>query len=325
MTQAALILNLPTSCIVNSTHDQPIDDTSKIQNWCGRGISSVRNAGSMIGSNLLNVTQKAFVGLNFITADSSATAGVFRKLNQYVLNFFEHLSGARGSLSKFSTFIGHQVAFIDFVQLASDINYFVCGKFREEKDSNGEIVKPRDHGIVVGGRVAFFTAGIGGALLWLQDISFISLSKAAAAIGEARIFSFVPSVISSVPILRDLPKLQNFAKAVGEFRVFSFIKNFRCLSVTLRALDLGYTLFAVEATRRLITASNQAQAISAGIDLSSYLSELVLSALVFAGVTNVVGLGVVGATCIALTVSSFLYRITHNNEIKQKIQLTVQQ
>jgi hypothetical protein len=98
------------------------------------------------------------------------------------------------------------------------------------------------------------------------------------------------------------------------------LKNFNCLFITLRALDLGYALLAIDAGRRLLNAENVKQKVSAGLDLTSYLAELTLSAILLAGVTNVIGLGVAGSTCVALTVSSFLYRIANEKEIKQSAQ-----
>lgn len=322
MTQATLTLTLPTANVVNTTNDQSSTNvSSKIQEWCGRGASAIGNGVSSAGNAIIHVFQQSLNGLHLITSDTSATAGVFRKLDHHVLKFFEHLSDSKGSLIRFGTFLKRNVAFIDFVQLASEINYFAGCKFKERKNAQGEVVKQRDNNVVISGRAAFLTANTGGALLWLEEMSFFSLSQIGKAIGEARVFSFVPKVISSIPVLRDLPGLQNVAKTIGEFRAFSFVKHFSCLSITLRALDLGYALFAIDSSRRLFNASNKIQTISAGIDLSSYLAELTLSALVFAGVTNIIGLGVAGATCITLAAASFLYRVTHEKEMKHLPQL----
>lgn len=325
MTQQALVLGLPSTNIISSPNDQSTNNmTSRIQDWCGRGISAVGTGVSVAGNGLLFAIQKVFSSVNLLTSDAPALAGVFRKLDQHVLRFFEHLGDSKGKLGQFSKFLGRNVAFIDFFQLVGDVNYFAAGRFKEKRNELGEIEKPRDKNIVIAGKLGFFAADFGGALLWLQEMSFISLSKAAVAIGEVRVFSFVPKAISSIPLLRDVSGLQRVANAVGEFRAFSFVKNLSCLSLTLRALDLAYALFAVEAGQRLLNAENKNQAISAGLDLSSYLAELTLNAIVFAGVTNVIGLGIVGVTCITFAVASFLYRVTHEKEIRQKPQLLAQ-
>lgn len=312
---------LEASSIINSINDQPA--TTKIKNWCGNAVSAIKTGVSTVANAVHTVAQKTFFSIFSVVSVTSSTATVFRKLDQHVLRFFEHIGDAKGKLGAVQTFIKRQVAFIDFVQVVCDVEYFVRGRFKEKVNEKGEIEKPRDALPVIGGRFSFMVADMCGAALWLNEMGFISLSKAAAAIGEARVFSVVPKVISSIPVLRDISGLQKVANAIGEFRLFSFVKSTSLVFVTLRAIDLGYALFAVDAARRLATASNSYAKISAGLDLSSYLAELTLSAILLAGVTNVVGLGIAGATCITLAVTSLLYSINNEDKIKQKSLLPV--
>lgn len=289
--------------------------------WCGRSVSSIHEGASIVANSLLKVVQTVFSSIHHLFTDTPTAASILRKFDAHVLRFIEHLSNSKGKLRQFADFIKHNVAVIDFVQLADDIHYFVSGRFKEKRNEKGEIEKLRDNNFVISGKLAFFVADTGGALYWLNEMGFISLSKAAAAIGELRIFSLIPKVISCIPVLRNLSGLQKVAETIGNLRVFSFVNKFNCLSVTLRAIDLGYALFAIDAGRRLINADNKFKTISASLDLSCYLSELVLSAIVFAGVTNIIALGTVGVACITLVVSSFLYRLTHEKELKQTLQL----
>ncbi|HEV8051751.1 MAG TPA: hypothetical protein VGP47_04590 [Parachlamydiaceae bacterium] len=315
------VLEFSPSNNINSTND--VSAPTKVKNWCGRGASALSYGVSKASDGIVTVAQKMFSSMNYIFSDTSATAGFFRKFDHHILRFLEHVGNAPGKLSIAHTHIRRNVAFIDFVQVIADVEYFVRGKFKASVNEKGEI-KPRDTNAVIGGKFSFMVADMCGALLWLNEMSFISLSKAATAIGEARVFNVVPKIISSIPVLRDMSGLQKVAKAVGEFRLFSFVKNTSMLFVTLRAIDLGYALFAIDAGRRLLNASNDIQKISASLDLSSYLAELTLSAIMLAGVTNVVGLGIVGITCVTLAVTSALYRAKHEDQIKPKSLLPAQ-
>jgi hypothetical protein len=318
-------LDARASFIVNDTsHGVDKKDAYKTAsictgNLCGRGVSVVTWTVSAIGLFAVTSLQGILKGTHLIAADSNAIAAVFRKLDQHVLKFCEYMSDAKDSLGRCSHFLKSQVAFIDFVQMASDVYYFGCGKFREERNEKGEITKQADAGVLVAAKVSLSLANTGGNFLWLNEMGFFSLSKAAAAIGEVRLFGIVPKAVASIPALREMSSLQSVAKSIGEFKAFGFIKHVSLLPLVLRGLDLGYALLAIDASNRLAVAINDAQVISASLDLSAYLSELVLSAMVLIGITNVISLGLAGATCIALAASSFLYRATHQQEISQKI------
>lgn len=321
MTLTATILELSPSNIINSTNDQ--STTTGVENWCGHSASVLKEGVLTFTNGVFSVAQKLFSSMNLVFSDTPSTAGFFRKLDHHVLRFLEHVGDAQGKLTTVQTFIKHNVAFIDFVQVIADVEYFVRGRFKASVNEKGEI-KPRDANAVIAGKFSFMVADTCGALLWLNEMSFISLSKAAAAIGEARVFNVVPKIVSSIPVLRDFSGLQKVANAIGEFRLFSFVKNTSLVFVTLRAIDLGYALFAIDAGRRLLNAKNSNQKISAGLDLSSYLAELTLSAIMLAGVTNVIGLGIVGTTCITLTLTSLFYRVAHEDKIKTKSLLPAQ-
>jgi hypothetical protein len=316
MTATTMAVAAPATIVIPNEHQI----ASKIQDLLGHSVSVVGNGVSKIGNGLFGAIQATVWGAFSIFKDSCATASVFRKLDQYTLRLIEHINHAPGSLSQFQLFLRRNVAFIDLAQLAADIHYAVSGRFKEVYNAKEDkFEKEKDNALMVTGKLAALAANTGGALLWFNEMGLVSLSKAAEVIGETRIFSAVPSILSSIPALKDFPKLHTVAKAIGEFRVFSFIKHTSCLFVTLRALDLMYTCFAVDAGNRLLNADSRIKAISAGLDLSSYLAELTLSAMLLAGVTNVVGLGVFGTACIVLAASSHIYRAANEKEVKRKV------
>lgn len=317
MTATTMAVAPPSNISLNE--QQPASSvTSRIQSWLGHGVSVVGSGFSTVAHGVFGAIQKQISGVQYIVTDSPATAGVFRKLDQHVLRLIEYVNNAPGSLTQFQLFIRRNVAFIDFVQLGADIHYFATGRLKETINANGEVEKEKDNYIMMSGKLSAFAANIGGSLLWFSEMGFLSLSKAAETIGEVRLFSVVPTIISSVPALKDYSGLQKIANTIGEFRVFGFLKHTHCAFVTLRALDLMNAFFAIDAGRRLLSAESKIKAISAGLDLSSYLAELTLSAIILAGVTNVVSLGVLGASCITLAVSSFIYRTAYEKEVKLK-------
>lgn len=316
---AITTLDIPSIGIPNSTEQPAPKLASKIQSWLGHGVSVIGNGIAEAAKGIAGASQKTLSSLNLLVSDAPAVAGVFRKLDHHVLRFLEQVRNANGSLTHFQSFLNHTVAFIDFTQLISETDYVAMGRFKEQRNEKGEIINPRDENPVIGAKLSFLTADIGGALMWFQEMGFFKLSNAAAVIGETRVFSEVPKIVSYIPVIRDFALIQKIAAALGELRVFSFVKNLSCRFVTLRALDLGYACFAVDAGRRLLRAANTNQKISAGLDLSSFLAELTLSASLVAGATNVVGLGIGGTACIGLAVSSFLYRAAYADQINQKV------
>lgn len=316
----AITMASPPATIVSSNEQQSAPGVaSRIQGWLGHSVSVIGTGFAKVGDGVIGVVQSIVSSTSAIAADSTATASVLRKLDHHVLSLIEYINKAPGSLTQFQLFVRRNVAFIDLAQLCADIHYMVAGRMKDVINAEGEAVKVKDTGIMQAGKTAALAANTGGALLWFNEMGLVSLSKAAETIGQVRLFSAVPSLVASIPGVKDFPKLGKIANAIGELRVFSFLKHTSCLFVTLRALDIMYACFAVDAAQRFMNAENRIKAISAGLDLSSYLAELTLSAIILAGVTNVVGLGVVGATCIGLTASSFLYRTMHDKEIKQQM------
>jgi hypothetical protein len=279
--------------------------TTATESWLGYTISIIESGISEIGKVIYSVAQKTFWSASVLAADSFMIATIGRKLSNQVLNLCEYIKGAPGSLLKFAQIIKHSVAAIDFVQIASDVHYFVFSKGASHAD-----------GLTLTGRIALFAANIGGALLWLQDMGFIVLKNTAAKLGEVRLFSFVPKAISSIPVVREFKALQTVAKAIGELHVFNFVKKLSLLPLVLRGLDIGFACFAVDAAMKLWKADSQVKAVSMALDLSTYLSELFLSAIIYVGVTNVVALGVAGTACIAFATFSYLYKAGYEKELK---------
>jgi len=285
---------------------------SKISVWCRQGLVSAENGVKATGNAIENFVQGFFRAMTELTADTNALAAFFRKLDKHVLVMMEQLGKTPEFFNKFRENIRATVGFIDFVQVAVDVDYFANAKFKE------------DNKLSIAGRISIAVADVGGALLWLQEMSFFNLSKAATSIGNIQVFSFVPKVVSVIPVIRDVAALQRVAATVGQVRIFSAITKISLGFVAERALTLGYVFFAAESFQRLMSPGNHFQKTHAALDLASYISELALDALLTVGVTNIIGLGVMGTVCLSLALSSFLYKVFNEKEIKQTPQLQAQ-
>lgn len=308
MTAAATCSISPGQGSVPSVNVQENGNKTSHKGLCGRHIvGTVANAGVCAVKAVVKTTHavvdKIFWSLGNLSETTNELAAACRKLHKHSLHLIGHLTKSPEKFGKLIKILSSYVGYIDFLQVAADVDYFVRGKFKKENF------------LQVGAHIACFVANVGGALLWLEDMAFINLSKATTAIGNWRAFEFVPKVLSTIPVLRDMTVLQKAAKAIGELRVFSVLTKVSPLTIVLRAIDLAYAFLAIEAANRLIKSEKKEQKISAGLDLSSYVAELVLSAVILAGVTNIIALGSIGGGCIVLALSAFLYRSAHEKQL----------
>lgn len=281
---------------------QVLSDTS------GRALSAVRSAAGHV-----------FTAASVITADSNALASVYRKFDCFIFKAIEVLKGTPGYFAAYAKSIHQGIGVIDTLQVATDVDYFYHKKYKEDSE------------LGFASHVALAATNAGGAILWLNDLAFINLSRAANAIGqtrvfgavsqlkEVRIFAYVPKVVAWVPGISQLPRVQAAAAAVGELRVFSPLFKLTFGTVVLRALTLTYALMAAESYVRLTQPGNSAQKTQAGIDLGYFTSELVIDAAVTFGVTSVLGLGALAAGCVALAATSVIHRFYKADELSQPV------
>ncbi|MEI8365619.1 MAG: hypothetical protein WCF65_04290 [Parachlamydiaceae bacterium] len=260
-----------------------------------------------IASTIAIVVDKTFDSLGRLASTTNDMAWVCRKLYKHVFDFAEHISNGVIKLGPLSKVFDAYVGVVDVVQIAADIDGIAHGKFKSESF------------VALGKRVSLFVANIAGALMWFQEMAFINLSKTAASLGNFRAFEFVPTVLKNTPILRDITILKQAANSIGGIRVFGILTKVSALNIALRAVDMAYAFMAVDAAQRLARSEKSEHKIQASLDLSNYLAELALSAVLFAGVTNIVALGVMGIGCITLGLSAFFYRISRSVEIEEKL------
>lgn len=268
-----------------------------VSTWYGRTVKTVKDNVESFFAKIVFVAQKSLNALGNLGTDPNSIATIFRRLNGQVFDAIEQLAKIPGFFGKLRGSSGSFVGYVDALQVTGDVKYFAKGEHKT------------DNSITVASRISLFVANAGWTLMWLQEMSFLSLSKAAAALGEVRLFSFVPKVISCIPYVRDVSSLQRFASTVGEIRVFGIFNKLSMGVVAGRALTLFYVFSAVDAIRSLVNADNsKAVKIQAGLDLSYYIAELTLDALLTVGVTNVLGLGAVGAISIVAAVTGLVYK-----------------
>lgn len=260
----------------------------------GRPVKSVKEEKNC--SRTINSVQQTFNVAGEVVSDPNALTLIFRRLNGQVLNALALVKKIPNCFSKFRAATDSFVGFVDTVQLAGDVNYFYNRKYKA------------DNKLTVASRVALAVADVGGTLLWLQEMSFIKLSQTAKALGEVRLFSFVPKVISNTPYLRNMPNLAQKAAALGNMRVFSCLNTLSIGLVAGKALALYYLLSAVNSLKTLVKEGTPLDKKQARFDLLYNTTEFTLNTLLIIGVANTVGLGILGATCIATGLASFAHK-----------------
>lgn len=263
----------------------------------GRSINSVKHFVGAVCSQTARAAQKVLSTAGSVVSDPNALASVFRRLNCQVIDAFEQVRKIPSSLSKFRGASDSFVGFLDAVQFFGDADYFLVQK-KYLTDSR----------LKVTAHVAGCVANVGGTLLWLQELSFINLSKMAKTLGEVRLFGKVPQIIKCVPVVRDMPRLMHAAASLGKVRVFSILNELSVGLIAGRALTLYYLFSALDSLKRVTQSGTPSDKTQAGLDLSYYSSELALNALFVVGVASTTGIGVLGATCIATGLASFTYK-----------------
>lgn len=285
-------VNLSNVEIQNSSEKQE----NSLPSWSGRSVR-VKNFLEGVCSRTINAAQKTFNVAGAFVTDPNALASVFRRLNCQIFNSLEELKKIPlDAYSKFRACTHSFVGVVDTVQVFDDVNYFYTQKYKE------------DNKIKAASRVALFAADVGGSLLWLQEMTFIKLNRISKTLGEVRLFSFVPKVVSSIPVVRRIPELQHVAVSLGQVRIFSFLNRLSMHFFAGGALTLYYLFSAMDSLRKLSKDSTPFEKKQAGLDLSYQLSEVTLNALMTIGVASVAGLGVLGATCIATGLASFAHK-----------------
>jgi hypothetical protein len=305
---------------VTSPQDNAQDTLKqKVTEWSGHIVHGVSDAARQTLSGIYSAIGHIFKAGAAISTDNNALTSVFRKLDGFIFKAIEVIKDIPGYFDVYGKAVHQGVGVIDTLQVAADVDYFFNKKYKD------------DSGLSFASRVALAVTNAGGAILWLNDLAFINLSKAANVIGQTRVFravatlkdvrvfSYVPKLVAFIPGVSNLPRVQAAAAAIGELRVFSPLFKITMGSFVLRALTLTYTLMAAEAVQRWMQPGNEAQTRQAGLDFSWFASELVLDAALTFGMTNVIGLGALATACAALAASTVIHRTYNMQLLKQPI------
>jgi hypothetical protein len=289
--------NGSTPVVSNATNSDNATGKTGVCSWCGHLVTQ---AASVAKSSVVSATT---IVLNFTAAaaeDSSTLSCILRKLDRHLLAMIGEIRRSPAEYFKrFTTSIRAAAGVIDFTQVAVDIDYFVQRKFKKESYS------------AITGKGMLTISDIGYACLWLEEMGVKAFKNAAVAIGQMRIFSFVPAITSSIPVLHNMPQLQKAATAIGNVRVFSVIGQISLQTVAERTLALAYAFLTLDAYQKLLDAiknKDRVEITSAALETAYLLSELAIDGLVLIGYTSVIGLGAAAATCVALAVASLSYR-----------------
>jgi hypothetical protein len=267
-------------------------------NGLGEKIKASTQAIASFSFDVISQTKYTF-------EDTRAPSNVFRHFDRNVLVLFTQFKifAVEGASKVARTIVG----VMDCIQVVMEMDYFLGRRLQADRKENRQAA--------IAGHGAFAVASLGGVALWAHDLSYINLSKMAANLSRTKVFSFVPTVLSSIPVLKDMTKLQEVAASIGKMRLFRKIVKLSLVSFVQHAFALGYFCFAIDAIQKINSSRDQITISSAKWDLYYYTAELAFEALVLAGITNAIGMGLMASIAVLLAIKSYSYKTVHKHEL----------
>jgi len=202
-------------------------------------------------------------------AVKDSTEGLYATLQttSYLLMGGEALFGASKPVTTTLMHMSASINVIDFMEIFSVTNYMVSGAAVEDCK--------RGFFCRFFGSISFAFGTIGGIALWLAELGFYNLGKAAAALGSIPVIGVV-AVIPLLPLV--------------------------CATTAL-----GYALFAAHSVQNLLKAKNKHQVIKGLIDIISRVANVALFVLIPIPGINLPAVIVLGIIAKGLGLVSFLY------------------
>lgn len=288
--------NEQTSFTTNIAVYKKILDRSTLTCGLRRTINHVKCAVKTICIRTGEVAQKTLKVADRIVSDPNALASICRRVNFQVIEALDHLKKIPGYLGKFRMACGSFVGVVDAIQVIDDIKWLCTKQYKNDSD------------LKLASRMAVCVANVTETLSWLQNLSFIHLSRTAAALGEVRLFSFVPKVVAKIPLVRTIPIVMRSATWIGNAKVFSCLGRLSLGAIGGRAIMLYYMLSIADNIKTISKAETAFDKTQAALDISYCLSELTLTALLTLGIASVAGIGILGATSVVTGIASFAHK-----------------
>lgn len=229
--------------------------------------------------------QSIFIALGQIRADACAFGRSLRFCS-YTLFGIEKYLGKPGFFGVFTGRYFQMDGFIDTINVFETLHYFVTGKFQDKNENIAGIL----------GNIGYLTAGGLGILLFLDEMTALSLAGAAASLGNNPVFGLVAQLGIS---LSDL---------------------------ALGTVIFSYGCFGVSAIIRLVrahAASDKSPAElardkrQAWLDLAWSITEVALKTFIITGGTSLIGLAVLGTIATGFGIASFLHSKQEKAESSQ--------
>lgn len=256
-------------------------------------------------ATVIGVVQGFFHLTGSLFNEASVTADMVRRVDRQILPAIEDIRKTPGAFDKMRANLGPMIGAIDAIQWANDLDYIANGRYH--KDSNLRFT----------GRLAIMFANSAGTILWLREMGFNIFSNFSAALGEVRLFSFVPKVVDKIPKFRDIAAVQRVSQVIGDFRVFSILAKIPLVTLVTKAVTFGYACFAVNSFVKMINAKTTCAMTQAFLDMAYFISEVALDVLITIGALNsLVGLGIVGCSCLTFGLLSFIHKVNHKKELE---------
>lgn len=278
--------------------------TSKVGVWSGRAITTVKEDCKKGLHKIRDSIQVVFKHVGNVTEDPNTLSTINKRLQLGTLPLIERLADTPGRFNKLNKGLGLSRDAIDALQWIDDAVYFATRKYK------------KDPKLQVSGRISLFATNTFGTIAALADMGAFYLGGLAKAIGDLRIFSFLPKLVSSIPAFRNMEGLQRVAKAIGEVRVFSFVTKISLGRFALGLLTIATAFFTANSANKLIHAKTPLHKRVAALETSSNFVTTAFNAIVVAGVANVFALGVIGTLSLILVLADFTYKAIHKKKLE---------
>ncbi|QLH37079.1 MAG: hypothetical protein HWD61_13830 [Parachlamydiaceae bacterium] len=237
----------------------------------------------------------AFRALAKVFNERSPLGKVY-KLSINVLTGIGHAVGSNFRGAGLLKALGIVDNFNDCLDFVEDTDHFIHARFN---DKHGKVANRWEFAA----RIALLIADVGGIVLWLNDLTFISLSKASAAIGKG--FSKLASALGPTfnrainGVVKTLPFVAKVAAKVTLLNVIRSVVGFAFIALAANECRKIYTA---------IKERNWKEAANCSLNLISYAAEVALKALAIVSCTCIPGLVAVGCVAAGFGLASFIMK-----------------
>lgn len=200
------------------------------------------------GRKIVYGLKQSLFAVGKITEIPSPFATVCRKITESVGPSLAYLANCTAKWNAAAKNFSCCFEAIDLLEIINDANYFINGGFAKDR--------AKKHYYSVAAHIALVPVDMITVVLFVRDtfkVSFRALGACANAVGNFRVFGFVPKVaqwVQNWPLIRSVPNLTGKAAWLGNVRVFGFFTRVSLATAARVLVTAAYIYFAADAWHR---------------------------------------------------------------------------